>query len=402
MTHDKQRMDAIEKALQDGDGILRLKPAWVARNFLVPGFRLGLSEEEANEGERGYITERWLASETAADNPIKVEGEGLSFLVLDGTDAKISLKEAVQCMPGQILGEDYAQEYGAGLNRLAKLFDYGDRLPYHIHQQQQDAEKVGANAKEEAYYFPTGADMGPHPETFIGCHPHIVEEGRQEEVFLPFLRSWDGDAILQFAPAYKQIPGDGFHVPSGTLHAPGSALTFELQEDSDVFAMLQAKVSEFPIAKELLYKDVTDEDKQSLQEAAVLRQINWEVSADPYKYENRHTPPVRLKETDTGVEDWIFYNTDKFSGIRLRVKPEASYTSQDNGVYSVFVWRGRGTIGGHAVEGEDPNMDELLVTHSRATQPLEIVNTGDCELEIWKVFGKGVNLECPRLKTYKG
>ncbi len=35
-------VSAVEKALANGDGILRLEPAWGARDFLPPGRRLGL------------------------------------------------------------------------------------------------------------------------------------------------------------------------------------------------------------------------------------------------------------------------------------------------------------------------------------------------------------------------
>ncbi len=59
-------------------------------------------------------------------------------------------------------------------------------------------------------------------------------------MLLPFLEDWDSDLILQHSVGYTQVADEGFHIPSGVLHAPGSALTIELQEDSDVFAMLQA------------------------------------------------------------------------------------------------------------------------------------------------------------------
>jgi len=39
---------AVEKALAAGNGILRLEPAWVARDFLPTGRRLGLKESEYN------------------------------------------------------------------------------------------------------------------------------------------------------------------------------------------------------------------------------------------------------------------------------------------------------------------------------------------------------------------
>ncbi len=66
----KQRRSLVEDELARNDGILRLEPAWVARDFLPPGRRLGLPEDAYDAGDRGFICERWLASTTRADNGI--------------------------------------------------------------------------------------------------------------------------------------------------------------------------------------------------------------------------------------------------------------------------------------------------------------------------------------------
>ena len=58
----KEKKILVEKALEKGNGILNLKPAWVARDFLPPGRRLGLKEEEYEVGKRGWISERWLGA----------------------------------------------------------------------------------------------------------------------------------------------------------------------------------------------------------------------------------------------------------------------------------------------------------------------------------------------------
>ena len=84
---------------------------------------------------------------------------------------------------------------------------------------------------------------------------------------------WKDDKILRHAFAYKQIAEDGFHIPSGVLHAPGSALTIELQEDSDVFVAMQAKISKTFISKDLLYKDLRIEDKEKFGEIKILEMI---------------------------------------------------------------------------------------------------------------------------------
>jgi hypothetical protein len=387
----------VEGALAEGNGILRLKPAWVARTFLPPGRRLGVPESQYHLGPRGAICERWLASTTAADNAVRVPDEGLSFLALEGGH-ELTLRDAVAAAGEAIMGSAYAATHPT-LDRLAKIFDYGDSLPYHFHQMKRHAALVGRNPKEEAYYFPAGVDMGPHPESYLGVHPSIVER-KQFDLFLPHLVEWNSDRILQYSKAYKLLPGDGFHIPAGVLHAPGSALTIELQEDSDVLSMIQARVGVHPIDKELLYKDVRPEDRARLGERAILEMIDWETSGDPWFYENRHTPPVLIAAQEGGEEHWIFYNTTRFSGKRLVVKPGGRFASTDAGVYSVFVWKGSGDVGGHAVKGGDPALDELLVSHARATVPMEIRNTGSEVLEIIKFFGPDINTSAPALPTY--
>jgi len=397
---DKKR-ETVENALSKGNGILRLEPAWVARDFLPPGRRLGLKEEEYEVGERGWISERWIGSTTNADNQIGPPDEGLSYCILEG-DERITLKEAIEVSGPAIMGAEYAKTH-KGLGRLAKIYDFADRIPYHLHQRKEDAALVGRNPKEEAYYFPEDVELGPHPETFFGVHPYIVDQ-KQFDILLPYLVDWKDDLILKHSRAYLLVPGEGFHLPSGVLHAPGTALTIELQEDSDVFAMLQALVAGKIISKDLLYKDVRKEDREKRGERAILDHINWEVSGDPYFFENRHTSPQLIKETqqEGGEEHWIYYNTTKFSGKRLVVKPGQRFTSQDNGVYNILVWRGQGRYDGHDIEAGNFGWDELLVSHAKATEPIVVENTGSEELMIFKFFGPDINLDIPMIPKYPG
>ncbi|MCB0732275.1 MAG: hypothetical protein KDC88_14725 [Ignavibacteriae bacterium] len=397
-------MDELKKIILDelkkNNGILRLNPAWVARDFLPPGRRLGLPDNMYELGNRGGICERWVGSTTKADNKVSVPNEGLSILNLDSNE-EITLKEAIELLPEKIMGEEYSKSH-KGLDRLPKIFDYKYRLPYHIHQMDEHAKLVGCNSKEEAYYFPEGVPMGEEAETYFGVHPYIVEKEKQKKL-LPHLIDWNDDKILQHARAFMQIPGDGFHVPSGTLHAPGSALTIELQEDSDVFAMMQAKVGGKIIDKELLFKDVTKEDREKYGEKILLEMVNWEVSGDPYFYENRHTPPVLIEDAAQpgGDEYWIFYNTNKFSGKKLVVKPNSTYSTQDEGVYNILVWKGKGEYGGLKIEAGNFGMDELLVIHEKAIKKIQIKNTGNNELVIYKFIGPDINTDVPMLPKYE-
>jgi hypothetical protein len=357
-------------------------------------------EEEYAVGDRGWISERWLGSTTKADNAVGPPDEGLSYVALQGGET-ITLKEAVEVAGPAIMGEEYASTH-AGLGRWAKIYDFAARIPYHLHQMKDDAALVGANPKEEAYYFPEGLDMGAQPETFFGVHPYIAQQ-QLYDLLLPYLVAWKDDLILRHSRAYLLVPGEGFHLPSGVLHAPGTALTIELQEDSDVFAMLQALVAGKIISKELLFKDVCKEDRESEGERAILGQVDWEISGDPYFYENRHTSPQLIEETrqEGGEEYWIYYNTTKFSGKRLVVGPGQRFTSVDRGVYNILVWHGRGRYDGHEIEAGNFGWDELLVSHDRATVPIVVENTGTEDLEVFKFFGPDINLDVPMIPQYK-
>ncbi len=390
----------VEKALEKGNGILNLKPAWVARDFLPPGRRLGLKEEEYDVGERGWISERWLASTTKADNAVGPQDEGLSYLGIEDSE-KITLKEAVEVAGDLIMGRQYA-ENNRGLGRLAKIYDFDARIPYHIHQMEKDAALVGRNSKEEAYYFPENVNTGPHPETFFGVHPYIADQ-KKYEILLPYLEDWDSDLILKHSRAYLNVRGEGFFLPSGVLHGPGTALTIELQENSDVFAMLQALNAGKIISKELLFKDVRREDREKYGERIILNQIDWKANGDPYFYENHHLEPKLIKETkqEGGKEYWIYYNTRKFSGKKLVVKPKCTFTSVDNGVYNILVWSGKGRYDGHEIEAGNFKCDELLVSFDRAIKKLTVENTGTEELQIIKFFGPDINTNIPMIKQYK-
>ena len=391
----------VENELGKNNGMLRLRPAWVARDFLKPGRRLGLSEQRYDVGKRGFICERWLGSETEADNTVKHENEGLSFLDIDGQD--ILLRDAVAACPQELMGAQYAATHH-GLGRLAKIYDFESRIFFHYHQVQADARKMGHTSKEEAYYYPEHVDMGRHPETFFGVHPYIVEQKKQFDILLPYLQKWDSDLILMHSRAYLNVPGEGFHLPSGLLHAPGTALTIELQEPSDVMGVLQAVVDGLKVSKTLLLKDVPPEERQKLGERAALNQLLWEQNADPYFYEHHHTPPVAITLPDGAgaTEQWIYYNTTKFSGKRLVVRPGGTVLSREKGVYNILVWRGSGTLDGQPIAGGQPGLDEVLISHDKATAGVSFVNTGAADLEVLKFFGPDINNDVvPMLPEYK-
>ncbi len=394
----------IESFIEQSNGILSLRPAWVTRDFLPPGKRLGLKDEEYDAGERGYICERWFASVTHAENRMEVEDEGYSYLDIEGQN--IHLKDACSAAGDLIMGKEYEKEH-KDLDRLLKIYDYKCRIFYHLHQMAKDAKKVGMNPKEEAYYF-LEADTGPHPETFFGVHPYIVEGKLQEEIFLPYLKGWNGDdRMLQHARAYANIPGEGFHLPCGILHAPGTGLTMELQESSDIMAVFQAKIGDIDIDKELLTRQLPADEVKRNGEVAALNIVDWETNGDPFFYENHHISPITIEETKTphSCEEWIYYNTTRFSGKRLTLKSGKEVNCKEKGVFNIFVWKGSASVDGNKVSAGDFGLDycrdELLVSHHKAVEGFTIKNTGSSDLILFKFFGPDINLDIPIIPKYK-
>jgi hypothetical protein len=399
--------EIVNKELKQSNGILSMKPAWVYRTFLPSGRRLGLKEDDYTDPVRGEICERWLVSETQADNEQFQAHEGQSYIKFKTSGEEVLLFDALKECGPELMGEEYARKR-RGLDRLLKIYDYKTRLFYHIHQMDKDAQKVGRNSKEEAYYF-LDAPLGNHPETFFGVHPYIVRNNLQEKLFLPYLEKWEGESILQYAWAYVNVPGEGFHLPAGLLHAPGTALTLELQESSDVMAILQAEIEGIKINKNMLYKDIHEDDVANKKEAAVFDQIDWKGCADPYFYENHHLVPRPINgELPEGVmEEWVWYNSTRFSGTRITLQKDASYISKALGVHGLFIWKGEGLVEGFPVSGQKVSLsaadDEFLVTHDKAVKGVIIKNTGDIPMVVFKFFGPGINDSIvPMIPRYRG
>ncbi|MDL2252463.1 hypothetical protein LJC49_00115 [Ruminococcaceae bacterium OttesenSCG-928-I18] len=395
----KDQTQIISDFIKGSNGLLKLRPAFVAHDFLPPGKRLGLKEEEYNAGKRGFYCERWFCSETHAVHEQDVPGEGISALEIPGEN--ILLTEALETNGAEILGEAYYKKHGC-LDRLAKIFDFGTRLFMHIHQKAEnlDADK---NPKDEAYHF-LDAPMGPHPESFFGVQRFLVENNMQYDYFLPLMQKWEGgeEEILKYSQAFLNVPGEGFFLDSGILHAPGSALTMELQESSDVGAIFQPVVSGYKISKSMLAKDVPQAEIEKYgEELAALHQVDWEASGDPEFFKKRHLFPRKVEETAQGevFEEWIYYGTPKFSGKRLLLKPGQTFLSKEPGVHNLFIWHGEVDIDGVRMKAGAVDLehcdDELLVTHERALQGYTVKNTGDEEVALYKFFGPDIHMQTP-------
>jgi len=134
-------------ALSESNGIFRLAPNWVPRSFLQPGRRLKLNPNHyyALGMNRGGIDERWFGSTTEAANDNRNRDEGLSYCVTPNGE-KFQLKEAVDELKGEIIGDAIWDKYGKW-PVYSKFFDNMGPIPHHMHQNAEQAKLVGQEGK---------------------------------------------------------------------------------------------------------------------------------------------------------------------------------------------------------------------------------------------------------------
>ena len=390
---------AIQDALDQGRGILRLEPAWVPRSFMHPGRRLRLHPDDlyAFGGHRGGINERWFSSTTNADNgPGTPADEGLSY-VRTGTGRRFLLKAGVELAGDALLGADVmARE--KGWNLLCKFFDNMGPIPHHMHQKDEDAARVGRRGKPEAYYFPPQYNPtdNNYPHTFMGLEPGTTREDVRR-----CLENWNkGDnGITYLSRAYRLERGSGWQIDPGILHAPGSLLTYEPQVNSDVFAMFQSEVEGRITPWDLLVKDVPPDKSRDLD--YIIDMLDWDANVNPrFGESNRYMPtpvkPFAESDAEGYREVWVTYGTKWYSAKELTVQPKRTVTITDAAAYGLILTQGHGTFGGLQVS--TPAMirfgqmteDELFVSAPAASQGVRIENRSDSEpLVILKHFGPG-------------
>jgi hypothetical protein len=405
----KAAASVAQRALGQGQGIVRLTPTWVPRVFCIPGRRIKLHPDDyyALGGNRGGIDERWFSSTTPADNgPLTSKNEGLSHIIVEdgGAAETVLLRDAVAELKGELIGPGLWDTYRAW-PMYSKFFDNRDALPLHIHHDDEHAARVKAKGKPEAYYFPPQVNNygGTFPYTFFGLQPGVSKE--QVRKTLELFEAGD-NRICDLSAAYRLTPGTGWNVPPGVLHAPGSLCTYEPQKASDVFAMYQSVASEQVLPKELLWKDSPKDQAGNFD--YLVDVIDWE-NIDPLfaqKHFLRPVPVRPLKEMQAeGYEErWIVYGSPDFSAKELTVLPGATVTIRDGGAYGTIVLQGHGTMGVWDIE--TPSLirfgqlthDEYFVSEKAAKAGVKIINPSKTDpIVILKHFGPGAHASMPTI-----
>lgn len=385
--------------LKEGGGILRLAPTWVSRSFCRPGKRIKLHPDDYYilGLSRGGIDERWFASTTWAENgPGTPEDEGLSYIVsADGTQ-KMLLRDAVEELKGEIVGEALWNKYH-GWPMFSKFFDNQGPLPHHIHHRNEHAARVGAAGKPEMYFFPSQCNNhgGEFPFTFFGLRP----ETKKEDVKACLENFAKGDnKLLDLSQAYKITLDTGWDVPPGVLHAPASLCTYEPQFASDVYAMYQSVLyGGHCVPEDLLWKNCPPEEKGNFD--YLVEVIDWEQNTDRDFVKKHFMEPITIWESAAGKEEWICYKCPLVSAKRLTVNPGQTVTVTDQAAYGFILIQGYGSCGCWEIStptliryGELTN-DEFFVTDQAAKNGVKITNTSQTEpLVMLKHFAENPEL----------
>lgn len=385
----------IQEAYDRGQGILRMKPVFVPRRFSQAGRRLRLHPDDyyALGTERGSIKERWFSSVIPAMNgPLAPPDEGMSYVAADEDGSVVFLfKDAVEQLGSRLIGETLYERYGTW-PMYAKFFDYETPLFHHLHLDDAAASLVGRIGKPEAYYFPPQLNnhLGVFPVTYFGYDPDTTLDEVRERL----LRYEEADnRITELSRAYRIQLGTGWYTPPGVVHAPGSALTYEPQWNSDVNSVHENVVSGETYPYEFLAENCPEDRKRDIE--YILSLMDWEKNTDPHYKRHYYRPPLLCGHSDERhAEKWITYGNPYIGAKELTVNPGQSVIVRDSAAYGTVLVQGHGRFGPHQAEAASMlrfgrmSGDEFFVGETAAREGVRVVNDSKWEPMVFlKHFG---------------
>ena len=182
--------------------------------------------------------EDWIASATARFGSAG-PADGMTRLP-DGT----LLADAIAADPVAWLGPEHVVRHGADPAMLVKLLDAGQRLPLHVHPDQDfaAAHLHSPHGKTEAWIV-----LEASPDA-------VVHLGFSRDVDVAELGGWvRSQDVASMLGATNQVPvsaGDTVLCPAGTAHSIGAGLlVIELQEPTDWSVLLEWR--DFPVDPDL-------------------------------------------------------------------------------------------------------------------------------------------------------
>jgi hypothetical protein len=361
---------SLLRFIERNAGLLPLKPCLVARGYRGGGRLAGRGCGCARRRDGKCLVERWIASSSRATwgNPDTLDG----LSVLAGFRPATYLRDALRALPDILLGPRRAAAHQGEFRVLTKILDPFDPLGFHFHQKDQDVwaeperfwgERFG---KDEAYYFLPGP-KGAWPYTHVGFLPDIS----RHELIAAMIAG--REALLEISPCFVQRAGMGFFVPAGLVHSPGTALTLEIQQPSDVGGGFGLRVP----------KDRTA-DPAELEAMAqqVLRHVDLELCRRQDLLSRFTLKPVPIPSPQAGVETWWIVPpqvSGKFSAKRIVAREECTYREDD--CFALLAWSAEGAINGRPVK----HGSEFFVSHRAAQEGLRVQPTKE-GMELFAIF----------------
>ena len=382
-------LDLIER----NAGILRLAPTFV-RRFYMDGGRLAGTKPGGtyNKKDGLWKPERWIASTTTAVNVHPIKNEGLSKIdtrapksrglqpARSRANSNLTLREALQVAGEELLGKSRNAAQPNEFRVLIKILDGHTPIVFHFHaddaavRKNPKAFKGHRFGKDEAYFF-LDRPKSRCPYTHVGLNPGVGPKELLKAI------QQGSEQTLELSPSFYQKWNEGFYVPAGVVHRPGSALTLEIQQPSDVYTLLEDRMDDTRFSPRQMHPGF-----KTLKES--FKHIDFKASAakdilDKYRL---IPSPTSRRKVRGATEDWIFPPDicPKFSGKRLRVSTKAVTTQQD--CYAVFVWKGKGTFGQHTIQPGD----EFFVTANAAKAGVSIKAAAGQPIELFTFFAAPV------------
>ena len=375
----------IKETLEQNGGIYRLTPIFVPRRFSKPGRRLRLHPDDqyALGIKRGALKERWFSSIINCKNgPDTLPDEGLSYVSCSEDPAdRFTLKEAVEVLGEKLLGKRMMERYGTW-PMYSKFFDFEEPLFHHVHLMFEDAARVGALGKPEAYYYPVQYNNypGTFPHTYFGFSPDVTLEEVKER-----LANYEQEdtRITELSRAYRIQLGTGWYTPPGVVHAPGSYLTYEPQWNSDVNSVYENITSGEVNPYDQLVENCPDDKKYDVDYIAGL--MDWEKNVDPDYRAHYFRAPITVRDDEDCMVKWIVYGNDYIAGKEVTIKPGRKAVLQDKTAYGCIFVQGYGKFGSY--QAETPTLlrygqlsaDEYFVSNEAAEKGVVVENSSKFE-----------------------
>jgi mannose-6-phosphate isomerase len=148
--------------------------------------------------------------------------DGMS-VVKNGPLSGTTLRQLMDDMGRDLTGTASANGPGTAFPLLIKIIDAKQRLSLQVHPDDQDAIRMGSEAKSEAWYV---LNAQPGSRIYAGLAP-----GTSQSDFEQALRTERLEDVLNSIPA---IPGHAIFIPGGCTHAIGEGcLLLEIQQNSN-------------------------------------------------------------------------------------------------------------------------------------------------------------------------